>query len=49
MDLTATVMCKDGNMPALVFKLNGEDSIKNAIDGKMQGTFVSTDVKTEYY
>ncbi len=49
MDLTATVMCKDGNMPALVFELNAKDSINNAIEGIVQGTYVSNDVKTEYY
>ncbi len=49
MDLTATVMCKDGNMPALVFELNGDDSIKKATNGEIQGTYVSNDTETEYY
>lgn len=49
MDLTATVMCKDGNMPVLVFELNGEDSIKKALDGATEGTYVASDIKTEYY
>jgi uridylate kinase len=49
MDLTATVMCKDGNMPALVFELNGENSINKALDGNSEGTYVATEIKTEYY
>lgn len=49
MDLTATTMCKEGNMPLLVFALNGENSIINALDGKTEGTIISEEVKTEYY
>jgi uridylate kinase len=49
MDLTATTMCKEGDIPLLVFALNGEDSIINALDGKTEGTYISADVKTEYY
>lgn len=49
MDLTATAMCKDGNMPVMVFELNGKDSIMNAMSGKNQGTYVSRDVKSQYY
>lgn len=49
MDLTATTMCKEGNMPLLVFALNGDNSIINALDGKTEGTIISEEVKTEYY
>lgn len=49
MDLTATTMCKDGNMPILVFELNGNDSIKDALEGKIEGTYVSKDVDTVFY
>lgn len=49
MDLTATTMCKDGNMPLLVFELDGKDSIKHAMSGAIEGTYVAGDVKTEYY
>jgi len=49
MDLTATTMCKDGNMPLLVFELDGKDSIRHAMSGAIEGTYVAGDVKTEYY
>ncbi len=50
MDLTATTMCKDGNMPIFVFELDVKDSIKKAMKrGAIEGTYVSSDVKTEYY
>lgn len=40
MDLTAAIMCLENNMPMLVFHLNEEDSIVNAINEKTTGTFV---------
>jgi uridylate kinase len=49
MDLTATAMCKDGDMPIMVFLLNGENSLMNALSGKSEGTYVAGDVKTESY
>lgn len=49
MDLTATTMCKEGSMPLLVFALKGDEAIINALDGKTEGTYISEDVKTEYY
>ncbi len=49
MDLTATAMCKDGDMSVMVFELDGEGSILNALNGKSEGTYVAGDVKTELY
>ena len=40
-DLTATVMCLEHKMPLAVFDLNECDSIKNALDGKINGTIVT--------
>ncbi len=40
-DLTASVMCMEAKMPLFVFDLNEDDSIKNAIDGKINGTKVT--------
>ena len=40
-DLTASVMCMEAKMPLFVFDLNEDNSIKNAIDGKINGTKVT--------
>ena len=40
-DLTASVMCMEAKMPLFVFDLNEDDSNKNAIDGKINGTKVT--------
>lgn len=40
-DLTASVMCLEHKMPLAVFDLNEENSIKNALDGKINGTIVT--------
>ena len=40
-DLTASVMCLENKMPLAVFDLNEENSIKNALDGKINGTIVT--------
>jgi uridylate kinase len=40
MDLTAAIMCLEHEIPMLVFHLNHEDSIVNAIDNKLDGTLV---------
>ena len=39
-DLTASVMCLEHKMPLAVFDLNEENSIKNALEGKINGTVV---------
>jgi len=42
-DLTATIMCLENKMPMLVFGLNNEDSIVNAMNGSFCGTYVYVD------
>ncbi len=41
MDLTASIMCLEQKMPMLVFGLDEEDSIVNAVHGKFSGTKVT--------
>ena len=41
MDLTASIMCMEQKMPMLVFALDEEDSIINAVHGKFTGTKVT--------
>ena len=43
MDLSASIMCMENHMPMLVFALEGEDSIVQAVDGKCKGTVVTVD------
>ena len=40
-DLSATIMCLENQMPMLVFGLNEENSIVNTIKGNLTGTKVS--------
>ena len=40
-DMTASVMCMENKMPLIVFGLNEEDSIINALSGKISGTIVT--------
>ncbi len=40
MDSTAVSMCRDNNLPIIVFNLDRRDNIKNVICGKSIGTFV---------
>lgn len=41
MDLTASIMCLEQKMPMLVFALEGENSIVNAVNGNFVGTKVT--------
>ena len=41
MDLTASIMCLEQRMPMMVFGLDGENSIVNAVYGKFSGTRVT--------
>ena len=41
MDLTASIMCLEKKMPMLVFGLDEENSIVNAVHGKFSGTKVT--------
>ncbi|WP_092451011.1 UMP kinase [[Clostridium] fimetarium] len=40
-DMTASVMCMENKMPLIVFGLNEENSIVNALSGKISGTVVT--------
>ena len=40
-DLSATIMCLENKMPMLIFGLNEENSIVNALTGKFNGTKVT--------
>lgn len=40
-DLTATILCMENKMPLMVFCLNDENSILNAVNGKIMGTMVT--------
>lgn len=40
-DLTSAIMCKEQNMPMLVFSLLEKDSIKNAMVNNISGTFIT--------
>ena len=42
-DMTASVMCMEKKMPLMVFGLNEENSIVNAMTGKFNGTIVTVD------
>ena len=42
-DMTASVMCMENKMPLMVFGLNEENSIVNAMNGKFNGTIVTVD------
>ncbi len=40
-DLTATIMCLENKMPLMIFGLNEEDSIAQAMGGSFNGTYVT--------
>jgi len=40
MDSTAITLCKDNNLPILVFNLNKHGNIKKAVLGEKVGTLV---------
>ena len=42
-DMTASVMCMENKMPLMVFGLEEENSIVNALAGKFNGTVVTVD------
>jgi uridylate kinase len=41
--MTASVMCMENKMPLMVFGLNEDNSILNAMTGKFNGTVVTVD------
>ena len=42
-DMTASVMCMENKMPLMIFGLEEENSIVNALSGKFNGTVVTVD------
>lgn len=40
MDLTATTMCKENNLPIIVFDMNTNGNLKRVMDGENIGTYV---------
>jgi uridylate kinase len=46
MDTAALAMCKENNMPVMVFDLFEEGQLEKAIDGEDVGTYVSNEVET---
>jgi uridylate kinase len=46
MDTSALAMCRENDMPIMVFKLFEENNLEQAIDGKEIGTYMSNEVKT---
>ena len=46
MDTAAMAMCKDNNMPVMVFELFKEGNLHKAISGEDIGTYVSNEVET---
>ncbi len=42
-DLTASIMCMENRMPMMVFGLEGDNSIVNAVQGKCKGTRITVD------
>ena len=41
MDSTAFTMCRDNNMPIIVFDMNTRGNLKKVVEGKGNGTVVS--------
>jgi uridylate kinase len=40
MDLTATAMCKENNLPIIVFNMDIKGNLKKVMDGERIGTYV---------
>ena len=41
MDSTAFTMCRDNNMPIIVFNMNTRGNLKKVVEGKKNGTLIS--------
>lgn len=41
MDLTAITLCKENNLPIIVFDMNKKDNLLELINGKAIGTLVT--------
>lgn len=44
MDSTAASLCKDNNIPIIVFNINGKDNTRRAVLGENIGTFVGGEI-----
>ena len=42
MDLTAFTLCKENNIPVIVFDMNGAGNLKRVVQGEQVGTIIST-------
>jgi uridylate kinase len=40
LDQTAYALCSDGNMPIIVFDINGEGNLRKLVEGRKVGTLV---------
>jgi uridylate kinase len=40
MDLTATTLCKENNLPVVVFDMDSQGNLKKVIDGEDIGTLI---------
>jgi uridylate kinase len=40
MDLTAFTLCKENNLPIIVFDMNKEGNLKRLVEGEKVGTIV---------
>jgi uridylate kinase len=40
MDMTAFTLCKENNLPIIVFDMNKKDNLRNLVEGKRIGTLV---------
>ena len=45
MDSTAASLCKDNNIPILVFNIDEPDNIKKAVCGEQIGTIVKEELQ----
>jgi len=41
MDMTAFTLCKENNVPVIVFNINNDGDLKKTVEGEMVGTLVS--------
>ena len=42
MDLTAFAMCKENNIPVIVFNINKKGNLKGIINGEETGTLIQS-------
>ena len=40
MDMTAFTLCKENNLPVIVFDINGQNNLTNILKGEKVGTLV---------